>query len=284
MNECEAVEMSAGCHAVVLFHGLSSTPTELKYLAKGLHKQGYSVHIPVIEGYTQGSSDNQTTHDHALWIKSALQEFDRLVDKYDTISVGGLCIGAVMALHIAARRPNNVSSIMSLSTTLRYDGWAVPMREHFLPLVQFIPPLCKLLVPEMHPYGVKDERLRRFIKNQMEGSGSSMAGASVLRVHDLIQAKKLIKATRARLHDVKAPILLIHAREDEAASPRSAYEVAEHVGSKDIHCVMLTDSYHMISIDQEKNKTLQEMCAFLSTIPSGCMGLHLPQGKTAMAG
>ncbi len=282
MSNCNAVEMSAGRHAVVLFHGLSSTPTELKYLAKGLHKQGYSVHMPVIEGYTQGSSDTHATHSHERWIKSALQEFDALVGKYDTLSVGGLCIGAVIALHVAARRPNNVASIISLSTTLHYDGWAVPMRERLLPLAQFIPPLCKLLVPEMHPYGVKDERLRRFIKNQMEGSGCSMAGASTLRVHDLIQAKRLIKLTRTRLPDIKAPILLIHSREDESASPRSAYEVAEHVGSKDIHCVMLTDSYHMISIDQEKSKTLLEMCAFLSTVPSGCMGLHLPQGKMAV--
>ena len=62
---------------------------------------------------------------------------------------------------------------------------------------------------------------------------------------------------------MKSPTLLVHAREDDAASPRSAFEVASGVSSQRVNFVLLEDSYHMISIDKEKARVLSEMKDFL---------------------
>ena len=62
---------------------------------------------------------------------------------------------------------------------------------------------------------------------------------------------------------IVAPTLLVHARDDDAASPRSAFEVASGVSSERVHCVLLNESYHMISIDKEKARVLSEMKDFL---------------------
>lgn len=258
----KTLNLPGGRRGVLLFHGLSSTPLELQFLARGLHRAGYSVRIAVIDGYSHGlPSPGQ--NGYRQWAQSAVAEFDRMREQCDSLAVGGLCIGALLSLHIAAERSTRVSHVLALSTTLYYDGWAAPRSRWLLPLARVLPWAGQIAVKEREPYGLKDERLRAWVAAQMKESGGSDAGAAVLRVRDLLEAQNLMRLVRQGMKQITAPTLLLHARDDEAASPRSAFEVASGVGSKKVHCVILNDSYHMISIDKEKARVLSEMKDFL---------------------
>lgn len=257
-----ALHLPGGRHGVLLFHGLSSTPLELQYLGRGLHRAGYTVRIAVIEGYSHGLPSARP-NGHREWAQAAVAEFDRLRQQCDTLAVGGLCIGALLSLAVAAQRAEAVSHVLALSTTLHYDGWAAPRSRVLLPLARLFPMLGRIAVREREPFGLKDERLRAWVAAQMRESGGSDAGAAVLRVRDLLQAQDLMGLVRQGMARIVAPTLLLHAREDEAASPRSAFEVASSVSAKRVHCVILNDSYHMISIDKEKARVLSEMKDFL---------------------
>lgn len=257
-----ALHFEGGRHAVLLFHGLSSSPLELQFVARGLHRAGYSVHVPVMAGYTYGlpgPGGSSARH----WTKVALEQFDQLSRDYETVSVGGLCLGAVLALQVAALRARQVATVLSLSTALHYDGWGNPWYTALLPMARWIPFAPRIRIQEKSPFGLKDERMRGWIERQMLEASQSDAGAASLRVADLLQARRLITATRRRLPDIIAPTLLLHALEDECATPRSAYEVAVRVHATDVHLVMLHDSYHMISLDREKELVLNEMVQFL---------------------
>jgi carboxylesterase len=260
------LDLKGGRQGVLLLHGLSSGPQELQFLARGLQRAGYTVRVPVIDGYSFGAG-GQGLQGHAQWAAAALAEFDALRAQCDSVAVGGLCIGAVLALRIAALRSPMTAAVLALSTTLHYDGWAAPWTRRFLPLATLpgLGPLARrIAVRESAPFGVKDERMRGWIAAQMREAGTSDAGAAVLTVRDLSQAQRLINDVRRRLPDINAPVLLLHAREDDAASPRSAFEVAQRVASPHVRCVLLADSYHMISIDREKHRVLGEMKDFLS--------------------
>jgi carboxylesterase len=262
------LQLEGGAHGVLLFHGLSSSPIELQFVAKGLQRAGYSVIAPVIAGYTHGLSPEpgQKTGAEA-WIDAALREFDALAERFDNISVGGLCIGAVLSLRVAALRPNRVSSVLALSTTLHFDGWANPWYTGFLVLGRYLPFARRIAIREGEPYGLKDTRMRAWVKRQMQTSGDSSAGAAELLVGDLLKAKDLIALTKSSLKKVVSPTLLIHAREDDCSSPKSAYEVASTVSASRIQVLILTNSYHMISMDQEKNTVIAAMVRFLSDDP-----------------
>lgn len=257
-----ALHLPGGRKGVLLFHGLSSTPLELQFLARGLHRAGYTVRIAVIPGYTH-SLPSAAPPSHLGWVEGALQEFDSLRAQCDALAVGGLCIGALLSLVVAARRPEQVSHVLSLSTTLHYDGWAAPAGRWLLPLARVIPGTDRIATREREPFGLKDERLRAWIAAQMRESGGSDAGAAVLRVRDLLRAQDLMAVVRQGLSAIHSPTLLIHAQEDDAASPRSAYEVARSVSASRVHLVLLKNSYHMISIDKEKELVLAEMKDFL---------------------
>jgi len=118
-------------------------------------------------------------------------------------------------------------------------------------------------IREREPFGIKNERLRAMVAAQMRASGTSDAGASQLRVRDLLEAQRLARVVRRSMHAIKAPTLLIHAKEDESASPRSSFEVAKGVSSRHVKLVLLSNSYHMISIDGERSRVLSEMKGFL---------------------
>ena len=257
------LRLNAGPRGVLLFHGLSSGPQELQFLARGLHRAGYTVRVPVIDGYSY-SGKAQVLGGHRQWADAALAEFDAMCGECDSVAVGGLCIGAVLALRVAALRSPLAGAVLALSTTLHYDGWATPWYRRLLPLAAWAPGAGRIKVREAPPFGVKDERMRGWIAAQMRESGNSEAGAAALKVRDLLEARRLIADVRRRLPDITAPTLLLHARDDDAASPRSAFEVARRVRARTVRCVLFGDSYHMLSIDREKHQVLAEMKDFLA--------------------
>jgi carboxylesterase len=262
-SERSPLHLHGGRHGVLLFHGLSSTAAELNYLARGLNRAGYTVRVPVIQGYSHRSAALKKSG-HRDWLAAALQAFDEMRAQCSTVSVGGLCIGSLLALCVSAERPSLTSAMLGLSTTLHYDGWANPWTRHLLPIFRYLPVGGGIRIREREPFGIKDERMRAFVAAQMRASGASDAGAAQLRVRDLLEAQRLAGVVRRSLHAVTSPTLLIHAKEDESASPRSSFEVAKGVGSQHVRLVLLSNSYHMISIDRERARVLSEMKVFLA--------------------
>lgn len=118
----------------ILFHGLASNPKELAYIAQGLRAAGYYVVIPELKGYTHTLLNNSEYGD---WTNLALDEFDKVAFSHKEVVVGGLCIGALLALHVAQNR--KVHKILALSTTLYYDSWGNHWAKLLLPLHPFIP-------------------------------------------------------------------------------------------------------------------------------------------------
>jgi len=71
---------------------------------------------------------------------------------------------------------------------------------------------------ERHPYGVKNESLRKWIAREMSEKTTSIAGASNLPMTAVYEAKQLIRHVRGTISSVTAPALVVHAKEDDVAS------------------------------------------------------------------
>ncbi|WP_375212547.1 alpha/beta hydrolase [Aquabacterium sp.] len=277
----QAIELQGGTHAVLLFHGLSSSPLELLFLARGLQRAGHTVRLPVISGYTHGfpSSRPRSVHD---WVDDALAELDALLGRFEHVSIGGLCVGAVMALRLAALRPVQVRHLVCLSVALHFDGWGNPWFTPLLPLARVLPFARRIRLREREPFGLKDKRMRAWVARQMQQAGGSDAGAATLQVGELLKARELVDQARRSLSNVRSATLLVHAREDENATPRSAFDVATGVRARRIRMALLNDSYHMVSIDQEKHLVLQEMQQFLAPTVAGAHGDSAPSSAQVL--
>src|SRR5436305_198857 len=116
------IELAGGEDAVLLLHGLASSPAELRYVGKALHRNSFTVSIPHLSGYGLGGP---ATDWHA-WHRDAMRNLERLKKRHRTVCVGGLCIGAVLALSLAAENSRGIAALSLMSVTLFYDGWSIP--------------------------------------------------------------------------------------------------------------------------------------------------------------
>jgi carboxylesterase len=250
-------------HAALLIHGLSGSPLEMQYLTKRLRQAGFATFAPHFEGYGFGERpDPFATGTWRQWQAQVLEHFDELARNYRSVSVCGLCIGAVLALDLASERPGKVAALSLLGTTLAYDGWSIPWYDFLAPLAYHTPLRYRYCYRERYPYGVKNESLRKWIAREMSEKTTSIAGASSLPMTAVYQARKLIHHVRRAMPAVHAPTLVIHAKEDDVASLRSAEFVIENIGSDDVDFVLLHDSYHIVTLDNEKDLVARETIRF----------------------
>lgn len=258
MKNEKMILLQGGSHAVILFHGLSSTPLEFKHLAKTIHKAGFTVCVPVLEGYSIGTKEMPMES----WIDAALAVFDQFSGQYEQVSVGGLSMGATLAAAVCVRR-THVQTLILLSITLNYDGWTIP-RYHFLLDLLYFTPLRRLWrYKEAEPFGLKNETLRKRIARAMAKHHLSEIGPSSITLSALFEANRLRRAVKKQVGQIQSDCCIIHAVDDDTAGPMNAVFVRDHIASQYIRFVMLDNSYHMITSDNERDVVAREVVTFL---------------------
>jgi carboxylesterase len=258
-----AAQGSPRSPAALLLHGLGGSPAEMRHLGKRLREAGFTVHVPAIPGYAFGTRpDPFDTGTFEQWVVYARAALDELARRHGPVCVAGLCIGAVMALRLARERPDRIRALSLISVTLHHDGWATPWYRRLMRLAGHTPLRRRLKLRERHPYGLKNERLRSRIARAMHTEGSSAAGAEFLPLSGMHQAFRLIDDVRRHIHQVKTPALVLHALDDDVASTRSAKFVARNLGTPEVRFVLYRESYHILTMDNDREDVADETIAF----------------------
>ena len=99
--EDKSLRFAGGPRGFLLIHGLGGTPVELRFVAQGLTRAGYTVHVPQLAGHCESAEELQATT-WQQWYESVEEEHHRLREHCSTIVVGGLSMGAILA---SPRRP-----------------------------------------------------------------------------------------------------------------------------------------------------------------------------------
>ena len=68
---------------------------------------------------------------------------------------------------------------------------------------------------------------------------------------------------RGDLPEVTQPILIMHAKSDHAVAFSNSTIIFDEIGSKDKLKIDLEESYHIITVDVEKERVRQEMLNFI---------------------
>ncbi len=256
---------TAGCkRAILLFHGMTGSPFEMKKLGKALFYAGFDVYCSCLPGHGTSSIDiNETCWQD--WYEYSVQDYMALRESYEEVYLGGLCMGAVLALAIAQEYPE-VNGILSLSTTLFYDGWAMPWYSFLIPIIPIAihTPLKHIYrFDECEPYGIKNEPLRRKIATLQKGNTVALDHYPLSCIHELL---KLSDFVQKNIRKVSSPVLVIHAKEDDLTSIKSAKFVYNGVSSEIKEYIELEDSYHMIVIDNERDFVFEKSIDFLNKV------------------
>lgn len=248
--------------AVLLLHGLTGSPFEMHQYGKALSKKGFDIYCPVLPGHCQGA-ENLKKHTWKDWCNFVLNEFDILTERYENVFVSGLCLGAVLSLAVAQER-TNLSGVIGLSTTLFLDGWETPWYRFLLPIAMhtFIKHLYRFKEPDS--CGIKNEIVSRKIKRMQDNNDGSGA-FNFYPMHCIAELVKFSNHVQKNIKNVNCPILLIHSLEDNLTSIKSAEFVYQNVSSEWKKLIKLENSYHVITLDNDKKTVIEESANFINT-------------------
>lgn len=248
----------------LLIHGLSGTPVELRYIANGLTRAGHTVSCPQLAGHC-GTVEDLRDSRWQDWYRSVETALDTLREHCDRIIVGGLSMGAILALRIASEHRNTVDGVVAYAPTLWLDGWAVPWYARFFDTVFQKSIANRVQFSECAPYGIKDTRLRSMIVESLHSGDPSKAGFFSIPGGPMLELRWLVQDVRKRLAGITQPALIIHPRHDDRASLRNATYLEKNLGGR-VHTVVLDDSYHIITLDQQRDVVLDRTKRFADSL------------------
>lgn len=214
--------------------------------------------VPEIDGFLFGLPASN----YQGWVSKLHHIIDEQKECYDVINLAGISMGATLITLVASQR-TDISSLVLMSPVLKYDGWSVPFYRPLLDILYFLG-FRNWEYSEREPFGVKNIDLRRRIGEKFKTSKVSEVGAASISARHLHEAKGLMSRTQESAFNISSRLLLIQSVEDDTCSIWSANEILAHVKSELRRVIWLGNSYHIVTIDNEREIVLNEVLNFIS--------------------
>ena len=238
---------------VLLVHGLTGSPVEMKYIGKQLHKRGFTVYAPTLAGHCRDEAALLATT-YQDWLDSLREALHYLKTQVRQVSTAGICVGGALALYLSYQEKGLIDSVAIYAPALDYDGWNQPwwgrLARVFKDVLIRIPRVRKAHIEETHPFGIKNDRMRKILLNSPESMGGMLSHFPAL---SLYENYLLNDALKSALPSIKTPTLLIHSKDDDVCHPRNSWQIRKRHGGR-CEMILLENSYHMIHVDQERQK------------------------------
>jgi carboxylesterase len=218
---------------------------------------------PEVPGYSAGLLDDDASF--SQWVEAAGRCLDALeAESTDPYVLGGLCTGAMLALAVAARRPRpGLRGLALLSPLFAYDGWALPWWYALRPIA-YATGLTRLFsMREREPYGLRNERMRALIRQQLAGGETSLAGPASVPLRVVRESERLSAHVRTLLPDLAHPVQVQHARDDEICRLASVQRALAGVPTGLLSLHVLENSHHMITADNDRHLVADRLSAFV---------------------
>lgn len=268
----DVVEKNAFAHdpkttGVVLIHGLTGAPTEMKPLEKYLRKLGFEVENVCLAGHGAGHAEIIASS-WTEWIDSARQGVQKVLAKFDQVIIAGLSMGAVIG-SVVAGEEKRVAGLVMMSPTLRYDGSVlfdsiIDWIYHSDAVTRSVAVVSKAIPfvgsnfywEELPPYGIRDERIQRQITKSIEAakvSGSNDFGSFRTYYKNLAEMVDLVDFAAARFCRVECPTLLMYSLDDTLAGMNNATKCYLEVGSANKALFVMNGCDHVMTLDLQRH-------------------------------
>ncbi len=223
---------------VLLIHGYTGTPAEMRLLGEHLQQEGYTVLGVRLPGHgTEPWALNEIQWPD--WYDEVAKGFYRLQQCCSEVMVAGLSMGALLAMVAAARLP--VSKAVFMAAPIFVQDWRAPL----LPFLKYF----------IH-------YLKKKKRNYFTAEKYNLA-YNVMPVKPLSSLFALTALCKKKiLPQITIPCLIMQSTVEHTVKPSSASYIYEHLGSKYKKLVWYHRSGHILTLDVEREDIFQKISEF----------------------
>jgi carboxylesterase len=236
--------LKGGRVGVLLLHGFTGSPAEMALVAHSLHRNGLSVSVPLLPGHGTTPEDlNRRRWEE--WVSHAQSALRELQARCDTVFVGGLSLGSLIALQLALIDRSIRGVVLYSPPVLMKSppGLSFHLTKRIVRLV----PKGRYQEDDLH-----DPR-----------APARLCSYDKIPLIALGQVMRLKKKVRASLGRVTCPALVVYSMDDKTIHETSAQITFDGLGSAQKRMVTLRDSGHALTVDGEWKEVAEQTARFI---------------------
>ncbi len=241
---------SRGAPGIVLSHGYTAAPEEVRGLGEHLHARGYSVYGVCLEGHgtaPQHLSDVKWED----WVHSYYRGYTLIRNHCDDVVVGGFSTGGLLALLAAARVAGPVRGVFAINAPLKVQD----IRSRFV-----------------GPAVMWNDLLQRFQKNNEEWeyvehhpeNPHINYGKNYLR--GVLELQRLIGECRDALPGVNRPALILQSTQDPTVRPESGQGIHDMLSSERKTLAWIESDRHVIVQGNGRESIFGRIACFVDDV------------------
>ena len=240
LEGAEEFKLGDGPVGALLIHGFTGSPQGMRGLGEYLAERGIAVVAPRLPGHgtTWQDLNNRKAHE---WAEAVELGFHEIAAEREEVFLVALSFGASLAFDLAARYPSEVAGIVTMAGFMFSKD---PRR--------FAAPVIKRLVRSIPGVGndIADP----------EGREIAYERVPTAATHEML---RVLRKARVGLPSINQPLLVIHSRNDHTVHPSNAQYIYDTVASEDKELVWLERSYHVVTLDYEKEEIFERTYEFI---------------------
>lgn len=231
---------------VLLIHGITATPVEVRLVGEYLQEQGYTVSGPRLPGHgTTVEELNRCTW--CDWIEHVRQAYLELTARCQQVFVAGESMGGLLTLYLGSEYPQ-IAGLVTYAPAIRVASRKI-----------YLAPWLKYFVKQVDKGRAVSPDLEALVDQRWQGY-------TVDPVSAIAQLLALQRQVKRRLGQIRQPLLVFQGRLDASLDVRGAEEVIARVSSTDKELVWLDRSTHCLILDVEWEVAAERTLAFIRRI------------------
>ncbi len=234
---------------VIVVHGFSSAPKEVKQLSKYLYKEGFNVYAPRLRGHGTSPKDlkNRKWED---WYLSLSRAITIATLKYKKIYIIGFSTGGLLALLSSKKCYPQIKGFICINAALHLNDIRI---KTILPAISFWNDIVEAVNAK--------EYIKEYVDNSSE---NPEVNYNKHYIKSIEQLNLLMNKTKKSLTKIVTPTFIIQAKNDPTVNPSSAYEIYEKIKSKKKRILMLDLDNHIIIRGEKTEELFIEILNFLN--------------------
>lgn len=225
---------------VLVSHGFTGTTQSVRPLGEALAAEGFTVAVPRLEGHGTSMQDHARSTARG-WISSVEEDLAWLEERTSSVFFAGLSMGGMLSLYFAAARPDLIRGIVPINACVYLGN----------------PELARLVFDPKAPATVPG------VGSDIKAEGIEELVYPEVPIPPVKEFMAIMRVTDDLLPTVTAPALIFQSTEDHVVPPENGPHILEKLGSTDKELVWLENSYHVATLDNDKDLIAERTIRFV---------------------